>query len=228
MKKILLSLCILCFLTSTKLFAQTHTGIHFGVKAGYALASQYGIRPPNIPYEIGSDVRHGFTGGILLYFPITKAFGVQQEFLFVNKGSTQHVAMNQPPVSTSSTYKINYFELPILFRYTFLNIGNVGIFGSSGFGLSILLNGEYQMDGLIDLGGDKVPFGESGSTEGLDKFDYSFIYGLGANFNLINQKFFFDYRQTIGWNTLLMPTSQGEDPAPLRNQAYSFTLGTYF
>ena len=130
--------------------------------------------------------------------------------------------------NSSSEYKIDYFELPILFRYTFAKIGSVGIFGSSGFALSVLLNGEYAVDGDIDIGGTLVSFSQDGETDGLDQFDYSFIYGLGVKFNLFDQNWFFDYRQTIGWNTLLMPTFEGEEPAPLRNQAYAFTLGMYF
>ena len=216
----------LAFLINNTLNAQT--GVRFGFKAGYSIATQYGTLPPNIPYEVNSDARNGFSGGILFYFPITESFGVQQEFLYSLKGSKQQINMTLPLMSTSTEYNINYFELPILFRYTFVNIGNVGIFGSSGFALSMLLNGEYVVDGVIDMGGVQVPFGESGNTDGLDKFDYSFIYGLGLNFNLFNQNCFFDYRQTVGWNTLMMPTSEGGEPAPLRNQTYSFSLGMYF
>lgn len=229
MRNLLFTLFLLAFLGSGTLSAQSQTGIRFGLKAGYSLGTQYGTIPPDIPYEIDSESRSGFTGGILLYFPITEAFGVQQEFLYTNKGSGQNITMTQPPVSTSTVYKINYFELPILFRYTFVSIGDFGIYGSTGFGLSMLLNGEYSVDGVVDVGGGtQIPFEESGSTDGLDKFDYSFLYGLGFKFNLFNQNWIFDYRQTIGWNTLNMPTSEGEEPAPLRNQTYSFTLGIVF
>lgn len=215
----------LVILFSSSLSAQT--GIRLGFKAGYSIGTQYGIKPPNIPYDVNSSAKGGFTGGIILLFPITDAFSVQQEFLYTTKGSGQDITMTQPPLSTSTKYTLNYFELPILFRYNFVNIGNVGIYGSSGFALSTLLSGKYSVDGVIDTGAGKIPFNESGNTEGLDKFDYSFIYGLGLNFNLFNKNCFFDYRQTIGWNTLMMPTTEGGEPAPLRNQTYSFTLGLF-
>ncbi len=223
MKKHLLILIFLAFIVSNSSSAQT--GVKFGFKGGYSLGTQYGIKPPNIPYEVNSNTKSGFTGGILLFFPITDAFSVQQEFLYTTKGSGQDITMTQPPLSTSTEYTLNYFELPILFRYNFANISNVGIYGSSGFALSTLINGEYKVNGVIDMGEVKIPIAESGNTDGLDKFDYSFIYGLGFEFNLFNQDCFFDYRQTIGWNTLLMPTTEGGEPAPLRNQTYSFTLG---
>jgi hypothetical protein len=228
MKKILIALFLLGLLGFTASTVHAQTGIRFGVKAGYSLGLQYGILPKDNIYEVDSDSRHGFSGGILLYFPITEAFGVQQEFLYTNKGSTQNVSIDEPYFSTSSEYKLNYFEMPILFRYTFIKIGNVGIFGSTGFGLSLLLGGEYRTDGVIEIEEFEIPFEETGNTDGLDTFDYSLLYGLGAHFNLFNQQCFFNYRQTIGWNTLMMPTFGTEEPAPLRNQAYTFTLGIIF
>lgn len=208
--------------------AAAQTGLKFGFKAGYSIGTQYGITPAELLYEVDSDASHGFTGGILLHFPITEAFSVQQEFLYTQKGSEQFISMSEPSVSTRTTYTLNYFEMPIVFRYHFVNIGNIGIYGSSGFGLSLLLNGDYKVDGVIDFGAGPTPFGESGDTDGLDEFDYSFIYGLGATCALFQQTWFFEFRQTIGWNTLMMPTAEGEEPAPLRNQTYAFSLGVYF
>ncbi|MBU1013666.1 MAG: PorT family protein [Bacteroidetes bacterium] len=225
MKKSLFALFILFILLSK--FSTAQTGLEFGFKAGMNIATQYGINQPNIPYDVDSDARYGFTTGIILSFPITDVFSVQQEFLYTAKGSRQQVTMTQPPISTYSEYNINYFELPIIFRYNFVNIGNAKIFGSSGFALSMLLSGKYSVDGVIDMGQVQVPFSESGNTDGLDTFDYSFIYGLGMEFNLFNQKCFFDYRQTIGWNTLMMPSSEGGEPVPLRNQTYTFALGIF-
>lgn len=216
------------FIFTNPIAAQT--GINFGFKAGFNIATQYGIMPPDLTYEVNSEARNGFAGGIFLFFPITEAFGVQQEFLYSAKGSRQQITMTAPfPLSTSTEYNINYFELPILFRYNFINIGKVGIYGSSGFGLSMLLNGDYSVDGNIDVGAGPMPLDpESGDMDGLDQFDYNFIYGLGAKFELFDQNYFFDYRQTIGWNTLMMPTGSEGEPAALRNQTYSFSLGIYF
>ena len=63
-------------LQGKSLFAQT--GINFGIRAGYNVGTQYGIRPPNIPYTVDSDSRHGFSGGIIIHYPITESFSVQQ------------------------------------------------------------------------------------------------------------------------------------------------------
>jgi hypothetical protein len=132
------------------------------------------------------------------------------------------------PVETNSKYDINYFELPILFRYSFLRLGKATIYGCSGFALSILLNGDYSTKGSIEVQGVPITFEDSGKIEGVDTFDYAFLYGNGVDFPLFSRECFFEYRFTIGWNSLMMPTFEGEAPVPLRNQDYIFTLGMYF
>ncbi|MBK3515728.1 porin family protein [Carboxylicivirga marina] len=245
MKKLLTSICLITtvFLTSQ---GQDKTGIRFGIKGGYNIATQYGITPEDLTYDVSSESLNGFSGGIMLLFPITNAFAVQQEYIYSNKGSVQNVSMTLPPemgntfVSTSTEYQINYFEMPIVFRYTFAKIGNVGIYGCSGFALSMLLDGEYtykqSIQPLITTDGINFEPGPVVASEKstqdikeLDEFDYSFVYGLGAHFKLLKQTFFVDYRQVIGWNTLQLPVSpNSEDTAPLRNQNYTISLGMYF
>jgi len=226
MKKVIYALVIVIFYFNSSLSAQT--GVRFGLKGGYSLSTQYGITDPNIPYSVDSHVRNGLAGGLLVYFPITESFGIQQELLYVTKGSSEDITMNAQPVKTHTEYNLNYFELPFVFRYTFVKLGNFKIYGSSGFALSILLNGDSRLDGTVDVGGGTlIPFSESTKLEGVDIFDYGFLYGAGLDFNLFKKICFFDYRFTIGWNTLMMPTSAGQDPAPLRNQDYTFTLGIY-
>jgi len=221
-------LLLFFILLGKSVFAQT--GINFGTRAGYNFGTQYGIKPPDIPYTVDSDSRNGFSGGIIIHFPITESFSVQQEFLYSNKGSRQHIKMTEPiVVNTDTEYNLNYFELPIVFKYTFLKIKKLGIYGSSGFGLSLLMNGNYTIESVVDIGGGiKIPLEESGNVDGLDTFDYSFLYGIGVDHDLFGKKCFFEYRQTVGWNTLLMPTGVPEEPAPLRNQSYALSLGIYF
>jgi hypothetical protein len=192
------------------------------------MATQYGITDPDHPYTVDTSHRHGLAGGLLIYFPITESFGIQQEFLYVQKGSRQEIDMNPLPIKTFTDYDINYFEIPVVFRYTFVRLGKFKIYGCSGFALSILMNGESRLKMDTEFEGVPITISQKEKIEGLDTFDYSFIYGSGVDFKLFGQDCFFEYRFTIGWNTLMMPTFEGEDPAPLRNQDYTFTLGMYF
>jgi len=210
-------------------YVNAQTGIRFGLKAGYSLATQYGITPADNIYTVDSDSRNGFAGGIFLYFPITESVGIQQELLYAMKGSRQDVTITTPVnVNTVSEYNLNYFEMPIIIKYKFVNIRNFRIYGSTGIALSLLMNGEYSITSTINMGGPPIIVEESGDMKGLDTFDYSFIYGAGTDFKMLNKDFFFDVRMTVGWNTLAMPNASGADPVPLRNQDYVFALGMYF
>lgn len=227
MKKVTSLLFILSFLFVGTLSAQT--GVRFGIKAGYSLATQYGITPADDDFTVETSNRNGFAGGLLIYYPITEAVGIQQELLYAMKGSGQDVSFTVPfPINTVSEYKLNYFEMPMLVRYNFVNIKNVGIYGHTGIALSLLLDGEYNIVSTIEPGGPPIVTEESGDMAGLDIFDYSFLYGFGFDFDLFDKDFFFESRMTVGWNTLALPNAAGADPVPLRNQDYIFTVGMYF
>jgi hypothetical protein len=227
MKKITYILFYITILFFGPLNAQT--GVRFGLKTGYSRALQYGISPSDDTYTVDTDSRNGFAGGVFAYFPITESVGIQQELLYAMKGSKQDVTINTPiSINTVSDYDLNYFEMPMIIKYKFVKIKNVGIYGSTGIALSLLLDGEYNITSTINMGGPPIIVPESGDMKGLDTFDYSFVYGAGTDFKLLNTDFFFDCRMTVGWNTLAMPNATGADPVPLRNQDYVFAIGMYF
>jgi len=222
--------CILLFISLLSLGSvNAQTGARFGLKTGYSLATQYGITPADNTYTVDSDNRNGFAGGVFVYFPITESVGIQQELLYAMKGSRQDVTINVPvSVNTVSVYDLNYFEMPIIIKYEFVKIKNFGIYGCTGIALSLLMNGEYSITSTINMGGPPIIVEESGDMKGLDTFDYSFVYGAGTDFKLLKKDFFFEYRMTVGWNTLAMPNASGADPVPLRNQDYVFAIGMNF
>ena len=205
------------------------TGVRFGWKAGYSLATQYGISPADDTYAVDTRSRNGFAGGVFVEFPITESLGIQQEFFFAMKGSRQSVTISTPVnVNTVSEYALNYFELPITVKYRFVRIKDVKIYGSTGIALSLLMNGKYDITSTINMGGPPTILTESGDMKGVDTFDYSFVYGAGAEFKLLRKVFFVEYRMTIGWNVLAMPNASGAEPVPLRNQDYILGVGMYF
>ena len=229
--------CSLLFLTFLfPVSADAQTGVRFGLKAGYSLATQYGITPADNTYMVDSQGRNGFAGGVFAYFPITESVGIQQEFLYAMKGSRQNVTITTPfNISTVSEYDLNYFEMPIVIKYKFVNIKNVGIYGSTGIALSLLMNGDYDITSTVNVVGiPPIISTYSGDMKTLDTFDYSFVYGAGADFKLLSKDFFIEYRMTVGWNILQMPNvpAVGNNPAappvPLRNMDYIFALGMYF
>jgi len=165
MKKVFLTVLFMSLLLSSNLMAQT--GGHFGLKTGYNIGTQYGSTSSDTSSEVDSSARHGFTGGLLIYFPVTDSFGIQQEFLYTTKGSRQEVSMNDLGITINSEYNMNYFELPVVVRYNFANIYNVGIYGNAGFAFSMMLNGDYSTD-ITDPAGNVIPVADS---EDLDELD---------------------------------------------------------
>ena len=227
MKKAVCFAVFLSFCLIGSLNAQT--GARFGLKAGYSWATQYGSPPADNTYMVDTQGRNGFAGGVFLEFPITESVGIQQEFLYAMKGSRQNVTITTPvDINTVSAYELNYFELPITIKYRFAKIKDVKIYGSAGIALSLLLNGNYDITTTINAGGPPTVLNESGDMKGVDTFDYSFVYGAGADFKLFHKVFFAEYRMTIGWNVLALPNAAGADPVPLRNQDYLLVIGMYF
>lgn len=226
MKKMVYLPIIIAIILSNSISAQT--GTRFGLKSGLSLALQYGIDSADETIDVKSGSNIGFGGGIFAYFPITESVGIQQELLYVMKGSKQDVTITNPfLINVESQYELNYFEMPMVLRYKFVNVWNVGIYGTTGIALSLLLDGAYNITTTISPVEPPIVSKESGDMAGVDTFDYSFIYGAGAEFKLFDKDFFLEYRMTIGWNTLAMPNAKGGEPVPLRNQNYIFTLGMF-
>jgi hypothetical protein len=234
MKKIT---CILLFISYLVLgSANAQTGVRFGLKSGYSLASQYGSPPADNSFIVETSSRNGFAGGVFAYFPITESVGIQQEFLYAMKGSRQDVTISVPVnINTVSVYNVNYFEMPVVLKYKFVNIKDFGIYGSTGIALSLLMNGDYDITSTVNIAGiPPIISTYSGDMKTLDTFDYSFVYGAGMDFKLLSKDFFVEYRMTVGWNILQMPNVPAVPPAPaappvpLRNMDYIFAVGMYF
>ncbi|MFZ1730763.1 MAG: porin family protein [Bacteroidota bacterium] len=222
---VITALTMVLLLFTMPLSAQT--GIRIGFKGGYSMSLQYGITPVDNQYTVSTFSRHAAAGGFMMQYPITESFSIQQEFLYVMKGSRHDIGIPAQSVQTYTLYDLNYFEIPLVFRYTFAHLGTFKLYGTCGYALSILLNGRVQLDGTVEEEGALISFKYADKIRGLDDFDYSLIYGAGVETPFVGKDWFFEYRFTIGWNTLQMPTFPDEPTAPLRNQNYVFALGMY-
>ncbi|MDT8325017.1 MAG: porin family protein, partial [Bacteroidota bacterium] len=186
---------LLLLLSTTPLPAQT--GVRFGLKGGYSMSLQYGITPVDNRYTVSTSWRHAAAGGFMLHYPITESFAVQQEFMYVMKGSRHDIGIPADGVQTLTLYDINYFEIPLVFRYIFLHLGDYKVYGNCGWALSILLNGRVELDGTVEEDGALISFRYADRIRGLDDFDYGFIYGLGVEAPFFGRDWFFEYRFTI-------------------------------
>jgi hypothetical protein len=215
--------------------------ISWGFKAGFSLSQHSGVMERGADYGVSSHWRKGFTGGLFLYVPMTPRFGLQQEVLYVQKGSQQDITVDilDIPTVLCVKYDMDYIEIPVLLRYTWFRRNNRVFYSFAGTSISFKVHDRYILKGEVDDGVEQVPLYADSDISEVEMFDYSFVFGLGLDFKLWSTELLVEYRFTIGWNELDMPTYayvpfEGEDllienePVPLKNQAHLFLLGIKF
>ena len=221
-------LCVLFFLIlifASNLYPQK---LSIGCKAGYNLSLNYGNKADARLYDVDSRFRHAAAAGLYLYLPITETFGMQYELLYVMKGSQNGIVLKEEPVRVDVAYGLDYLEIPVFFKLQMQRFGKVRLFVTSGWALSVLLKTDYNLTGTVDFNDAgtirRIPISASGDMPDTDIFDYSFLFGGGILFPFAHRMCSFEYRFTIGWNVLMLPTYENQDPVPLRNQSYLFML----
>ena len=100
MKKTILSLALLAGITSAA-NAQT---TRFGIKAGVNYTTFSGDNVENAKYKFGA------VGGLAANIGLSQSLSIQPELLYSQKGTEIK--------GTDFKFKLNYIELPIMFRYT--------------------------------------------------------------------------------------------------------------
>jgi hypothetical protein len=145
------------------------------------------------------------------------------------KGSRTGVKVVDEPIQVDVQYIFDYIEMPTVFRLQIKEFKRFGLFTATGFALSILIHRKYQLDGTVgfnDGGTWRVePISEESDMPNTDMFDFSLLFGGGITYQLRSKRLFLEYRFTIGWNSIPVPTYETEDPVGMRNQAYSLMLG---
>jgi len=212
-----------------------------GLRAGLNYAQHTGTEERDSEYEVSSAWRRGLTGGFFVHWPVTARFGIQQEFLYTQKGSQQAIGVEilEIPTTLDVIYEMDYFELPILMRFTWLQGARHAVYSLMGTALAIKIDDRYQLAGQVDDGEQVVPVTAAADMREVDMFDYAFIYGLGYELRRGARRLLLEYRFSASWNTLAMPTYAyvplGDEevlvenaPVPLKNQTHCITLGIRF
>jgi hypothetical protein len=215
--------------------------IHFGFKGGLALTQHQGIEPRDLEYTVSSTMRRGVAGGVFMILPVTERFGLQQEVLYVRKGSRQEIGADilDVPVTMDVVYDMDYIEIPVLLRYHWLTGDGFGLYSMSGFCFGIKINDRYTLSAVLDDGVEQIPISADNDMSEVDLFDMAFTYGLGIEFPLGGNRFLLEYRFDLSLEALPLPTYAyvpfGEeqvlvdnDPVPLRNQAHMLMVGIRF
>lgn len=213
----------------------------FGFKTGMSLAQHAGTEERGSEYTVTSHWRTGFAVGAFLYFPVTSRFGIQQELMYIQKGSRQDIGVEilDIPTVLDVAYDMDYIEIPVLMKLAWVKREKSTLYSIAGTALSLKVRDRYVLTGEIDDGSQVVPLRADADMSEVDMFDYSFVYGIGFEFTLWKRRMMLEHRFTIGWNTLAMPTYAyvpfgderiliENDPVTLKNQNHLIMVGIAF
>jgi hypothetical protein len=211
------------------------------VRAGLGLSEHYGTKERDQEYDVKSRRRTSAVAGISLHLPVTERLGLQQEVWYVRKGSRQRIGVEilEIPAVIDVTYDLDYIEIPVLFRFEWRPSRRPTLYGLSGWALALRVHDHYALRGEVSDSTQTIPLRADADMREVSGFDYGFVYGFGSEFGLAGLNLSLEYRFTIGWNELDLPTYAyvpfgGEEllientPVPLRNQSHWVTLGYHF
>lgn len=198
----------------------------WGITLGGGTAEAYGCKDQADEYEISIKNYPVFRAGLFTNLPVTKDFLIKQEVLYSEKGSNQDMRHITEPVEFNIRYELSYLEIPFLFCPRLSRIGAVDIWGTAGFSFSWLLNAKYNLDGSVKVGDEIFELNDSYNMDDLDEFDYSFLYGIAAEFDFFKKAIWLEYRFSISWYKINFPTYEGEEPVQLSNQVHSLSIST--
>jgi hypothetical protein len=212
--------------------------LRFGFKAGASFAQHAGTEERDAEYQVTSRWRTSYAAGAFLRFPVTSRLGMQQELVYARKGSRQDIGVEilDIPTVLDLTYDMDYLEIAALFRFAWLKWNHREVYSLAGTALCLKVHDRYVLKGEVSDGEQVVPLSADADMSEVDMFDYALVYGTGLELSAAGRRVFLEYRFTIGWNTLAMPTYAyvplGEErvlienePVPLKNQNHLILVG---
>ena len=161
---------ILAFVLLTSIsqatFSQTLTGTSspkFGIKGGVNFSNLYTEDVED------NNVLTGFNLGVFAKLPITQTFAIQPELLYTTKGA--ELKYNNAFVTGTSTFKLNYLELPVLLVVNLSQNFNV----HAGPYFAYLIDGEAKNDSQ----GTLFDAENNLDNDDFNKFDTGLSVGIG-------------------------------------------------
>jgi hypothetical protein len=214
------------------------TTIDWGVKSGLNVAQHYGTKVADMDISVRSGMVAGNISGVFLDLNILPNLALSYELLYSMKGSTQEVVIKNldgealvRPAVMNVDYRIDYIELPVLLKIGVFSGAKWKLNAITGSAMSLKVDGKHTLNGKIYFpeGDTYTVFEvhEQSKLAYLNGFDYSFVYGGSIEYSS-KYDLFLEYRFTLGWDYLRLPTYSDFEPVELRNQTYSIMAGLRF
>lgn len=144
-------------------FTLIQAQVNFGVKAGLNLANATGSD------ATGSSTRANFHAGVLAQIPIVDALTVQPEAVYSAQGARVSFADGSGG-TISGTHKLDYINVPVLFKYT----SPSGFLVETGPQIGFLISAKASVNGITE-----------NEKDNFKSTDFSWAFGIGF-ISLIN------------------------------------------
>lgn len=223
MKKIILSLALLAGFASA---ANAQTGVHYGIKGGYNLATFAG------PDSKSSEYKSGFSAGGFLNFGIADIISIQPELLYSQKGAS--IANFQGTTgSADARFKstIGYLDVPVMVRVNAGDNGKGLFFELGPQGSFVLHNRDFTQ-----TGNTSTQTTDNTSTDDLNKVVLGYAAGLGYQLTSglsLGLRYTGDFSQVYKdgasktYTSALYTGGNGKNPN-VRNSVFQFQVGYSF
>lgn len=189
--------------------ASAQMPIKFGIKGGL-----------NSSTVIGDDAdgyksRSGFVGGVFTRLSVRGPIGIQAELLLVTKGAKTTFVDDSTTLDVGKTIKADYFEVPVLLRYSFKGKGPAGlnIYGGPvfAFGRSSKTEISTSVRGLA-VDGEHDNYNEKSN-------DLGFALGVGLDLAMARSIVVLEVRYTVGLQNMWEDVVVADIPPDLNSDA---------
>jgi hypothetical protein len=218
------------------------TKISYGPLAGLNVSQHYGTKGDDLDFSVKTGMRAGIAAGAYLDLQVLPNLKLGYELLYSQKGSHEEITIKRMeldgemqelvrPAVMKVEYFLDYLEVPVLFKVRVWDGKLTSAEAITGSAMAVKLKGKHDLRGMVYLpdGDDftEIAISESDDLSEVNMFDFSFVYGGSLRFKT-KLPISLQYRFTLGWDYLALPTYEFFEPVELRNQAWSLLLQTEF
>jgi Outer membrane protein beta-barrel domain len=194
----------------------------FGVQGGLTLTNHWSTQEKSGDYTVESGIKAGFAAGALATIRISRIFSLEADVLYVKKGSNQTISIPGFPFGDIEvTYELDYIEVPVLLRTHLFPSAKIQPSLAGGLYVAFLTAKNYVYR-IAAIGSVEE------EIKGIESTDYGFTTGVGLDIPADVGRLRFEYRYTMGFVDLKLPTGPGFPEIELRNYGHYLMFGLAF
>ncbi len=185
----------------------------FPLQAQWEVGGLTGFNVASISVNPGSSSedyssRMGFGIGLVADRPLTEQLYLHAEPMFLQKGSKLETS------NFTGKYKVNYIEIPVMFKYVFQNSASFIPYAMAGPSFGLLTSAKLDIkDG-----------GEQDEKDNTNSFDFGVGFGGGVTYPYENKTFFAEIRYVLGLTNI----NKESDESTVKNRGLQVFVGVTF